>query len=218
MAKLGRGSLTVDGRIVLSENLISASVRNFLTSRGFTGIGGGRFFINGVDMVFNHPFALGQAGKLDLTVVGNYTKTDVTRVPVTEQLAALSPAPVLFERVNVLTFEQGTPKTKFSASGNWSMGPWGATLRATRYGKILTPVTSAALDQWASAKVLVDLEARFAFSRQLSLAVGADNLFDQYPDPYTTAQNATGNAPFSNYSPFGRSGRFVYARMTYAFE
>lgn len=229
--KLGRGSLTVDGyririrdRIVLSENLVAASVRNFLASRGFTGIGGGRFFINGVDtttegvdVVFNHPFALGQAGKLDLTVAGNYTSTDVTRVPVTQELAALSPAPVLFDRVNVLTFEQGTPKTKFSASGNWSMGPWGATLRATRYGKILTPASSAALDQWASAKVLVDLEGRYAFSKQLSLALGADNLFDQYPDPYTTAQNTTGNAPFSNYSPFGRSGRYVYARMTYAF-
>ena len=124
---------------------------------------------------------------------------------------------MLFDRVNVLTFEQGTPKTKFSVNGNWSMGPWGATLRATRYGTVLTPASSPALDQQASAKVLVDLEGRFAFSKRVSLAVGAENLFDQYPDPYTTAQNTTGNAPFSNYSPFGRSGRFVYARASYAF-
>jgi iron complex outermembrane receptor protein len=229
--KLGRGSLTVDGykikirnRIVLSENLTAANVRDYLTARGFIGIGGGRFFINGVDtttdgvdVVFNHPFALGTAGKLDLTLAGNYTKTDVTKVPATAQLAALSPAPILFDRVNVLTFEEGTPKTKFSANLNWSMGAWGATARATRYGKILTPASPATLDQWASAKTLVDLEARYAFTKQLSLALGADNVFDQYPDAYTTAQNTTGNAPFSNYSPFGRSGRYVYARVNYAF-
>ena len=54
--QLGRASLTIDAyqinidnRIVLSENLTQANVRAYLTSLGFIGIGGGRFFINGVD-------------------------------------------------------------------------------------------------------------------------------------------------------------------------
>ena len=67
-----------------------------------------------------------------------------------------------------------------------------------------------------SAKTLVDLEGRYAFTKKLSLAVGADNVFDQYPDAYPANLNTTGNAPYSNYSPFGRSGRFVYARLNYA--
>jgi iron complex outermembrane receptor protein len=149
-------------------------------------------------------------------LAGNYTKTDVNKVPVTAQLAALSPAPVLFDRVNVLTFTDGTPKTKFIASSTWSYGPFGVTARATRYGKILAPGTTANLDFWLNAKTLVDLEARYAITKQLTLAVGADNLFDQYPDSYPATLNTTGNAPYSNYSPFGRSGRFVYARLNYA--
>jgi iron complex outermembrane receptor protein len=230
VTKLGRGSLTVDGfhinirnRIVLSENLTQANVRDYLTSHGFPGVGGGRFFINGVDTttkgvdaVFNYPWNLGAAGKFDLTLAGNYTKTEVTKVPTTAQLAALSPAPALFDRVNVLTFERGTPRTKFTASGTWSLGAFGATLRATRYGSVLTPGTTASLDHTMSAKTLVDLEGRYAITKALSLAVGAENLFDQYPDAYPAALNTTGNAPFSNYSPFGRSGRYVYARLTYA--
>jgi iron complex outermembrane recepter protein len=40
-------------------------------------------------------------------------------------------------------------------------------------------------------------------------------VFDQYPDPFPASLNTTGNAPFSNYSPFGRSGRYVYARLNY---
>jgi iron complex outermembrane receptor protein len=238
VTKLGRGSLTVDAfhidirdRIVLSENLTQANVRDYLAANGFPGVGGGRFFINGVDtttkgvdVVLNYPWSLGQAGRFDLTLAGNYTDTDVTKVPQTTALAALSPAPPLFDRVNVLTFEQGTPKTKFTASGTWNLGPWGATLRATRYGKVLTPGTAPGqtpgttviLDHTMAAKTLVDLEGRWAVSKALSLALGAENLFDQYPDSYPTSLNATGNAPFPNYSPFGRSGRYVYARLTYA--
>jgi len=29
--------------------------------------------------------------------------------------------------------------------------------------------------------------------------------------------NTTGNAAFANYAPFGRSGRFIYARAAYSF-
>ncbi len=56
VARLGGLTITVDAyrididnRIVLSENLTSTDVVNYLTSLGFIGIGGGRFFINGVD-------------------------------------------------------------------------------------------------------------------------------------------------------------------------
>ncbi|SFV10781.1 TonB-dependent receptor plug domain-containing protein [Pseudoduganella namucuonensis] len=228
--RLGAVNITADAfhikikdRIVLSENLTAANVRNYLTSQGFIGVGGGRFFINGVDtttkgidIVTSLPVRTGGYGKLDFTLAANYTKTDVTKVPVTAQLAALSPAPVLFDRVNVLTFTDGTPKTKLIASSTWSHGPFGVTARATRYGKILAPGTTPALDFWLGAKTLVDLEGRYAFTKKLSLAVGADNLFDQYPDSYPAALNTTGNAPYSNYSPFGRSGRYVYARLNYA--
>ena len=231
VSKLGKASLTVDAyqikirdRIVLSENLTQTNVRNYLSSLGFIGTGGGRFFINGVntttrgvDVVANYPWNAGEVGKFDFTLAGNYTKTEVTKTPVTAQLAALNPAPVLFDRVNVLTFEQGTPKTKFTASGQWSRGAWGATLRATRYGSVLQPGTTANLDFVMGAKTLVDLEGRFKVTKELTLALGAENLFDQYPDPYPAALNSTGNAPYGNYSPFGRSGRFVYARASYAF-
>lgn len=230
VAKLGKASLTIDGfqikirdRIVLSENLLQENVRNFLTSRGFIGIGGGRFFINGVDtttrgvdVVANYPWNAANVGRFDFTLAGNYTKTEVTKVPVTAQLAALNPAPPLFDRVNVLTFEHGTPQTKVTASVNHTLGAWSGTLRATRYGKVLQPDANPARDHWMTPKTLVDIEGRYKITERLTAAVGAENLFDQYPDAYPALLNGTGNAPFSNYSPFGRSGRFVYARLNYA--
>ena len=67
------------------------------------------------------------------------------------------------------------------------------------------------------AKTLVDLEGRFNLTDSIRLAIGAENLFDEYPDANTPPANLTGTTSFSNYSPFGRSGRFVYGRVSYKF-
>ncbi|WP_395795619.1 TonB-dependent receptor plug domain-containing protein [Aquimonas sp.] len=216
--------IDIDDRIVLSENLTQANVRTFLESRGFVGIGGGRFFINGVDtetqgidVVLNWPLEADSAGRFDFTLLGNYNETEVTRIPTTSPLAALSPAPPLFDRVNVLTFEEGTPENKFAAIVDWSLERFGATLRVTRYGEVLSPGTTAATDFVLSPKTLVDLESRVDFNDQWRLAIGAENVFDQYPDASPASLNTTGNTPYSNYSPFGRSGRLLYARLSYDF-
>ena len=231
VVRMGTVNLTVDAyrikvenRIVLSENLTQANVRNFLTAQGFIGVGGGRFFINGVDtttegidVVLALPYNAGIVGKFDFTLAGNFTKTDVTRVPATTQLSALSPAPILFDRLNVLSLEEGQPKNKINASASWKLGAMGATLRATRYGEVLSPGTIAALDLNLRAQTVIDLEGRYDVTRALKVAIGAENLFDHYPESQPVTLNTTGNAPFPNYAPFGRGGRFVYARASYAF-
>jgi iron complex outermembrane receptor protein len=229
--RVGVLSLTVDGyriniddRIVLSENLTQANVRSYLQSLGFVGVGGGRFFINGVDtettgvdVVANVPLITDRAGRFDFTLTGNYNKTEVTRVPQTQQLAALNPPPPLFDRINVITFEEGTPKTKFAAAVNWARSSFGATLRATRYGEVLDPGTAANLDVELGSKTVVDLEARANISGGLRFALGVENVLDEYPDAFPSSRNATGNTPFSNYAPFGRSGRFIYGRVGVTF-
>jgi len=225
--------IDIDDRIVLSENLTSAAVRNFLTSQGFINVGGGRFFINGVDtetqgvdVVVNWPFETG-VGRFDLTFTANWNETDVTAVPSTPELAALSPPPVLFDRFNILTFEEGTPSDKFGAQVNWGLDRFGATVRAVRYGEVLSPDSAATFatvaagtvpnDITLGAKTLVDVEGRFDITDHIRIALGAENLLDEYPDPNTPNANPTGTTSFSNYSPFGRSGRFVYGRLSYKF-
>jgi iron complex outermembrane receptor protein len=225
--------IDIDDRIVLSENLTSPAVRTYLATQGFIGAGGGRFFINGVDtetqgvdVVVNWPFETG-AGRFDFTLTANFNDTEVTAVPTTPQLAALSPPPVLFDRFNILTFEEGTPDSKLTAQTNWTFDRWGATLRATRYGDVLSPDSAATFatvaagtvvnDVELGAKTLVDLEGRFNVTDNIRLAIGAENLLDEYPDANTVGANPTGTTSFSNYSPFGRSGRFVYGRVSYKF-
>jgi iron complex outermembrane receptor protein len=238
--QLGPVSLTIDAyrididdRIVLSENLTDQVVRDYLTDLFNEPIGGGRYFLNGVntetkgvDIVANWPIETNSAGHFDLTVAASFNDTKVTKVPPPSdalgEIYAPDDPPPLFGRVNVLTFEEGNPSDKFSAALNWRMERFGATLRATRYGEALDPGTTgvdgtSGQDVTLRSKTLVDLEARFDVTKSIRLALGAENLFDEYPDAFPIVRNGTSNTPYSNYSPFGRSGRFLYGRVSVNF-
>src|SRR5262245_26787331 len=75
--------IDIDDRIVLSENLTQTNVRQYLESQGFIGIGGGRFFINGVDtetsgvdVVLTWNRDTDRAGDFSTTIVANTNDTE----------------------------------------------------------------------------------------------------------------------------------------------
>jgi iron complex outermembrane receptor protein len=219
--------IDIDNRIVLSENIqgvnggtaTQQAIYNLLQPFGVTTA---RFFVNGVDttskgvdVVARYRLDAEEAGRFDLTLAANYNQTDVNKVPTTSTISGLPVPPPLFARVNVLTYEQGTPDHKIVASGDWSNGPWGATLRGTAYGSVLIPNATASLDYKSGAKTVWDAEARYTFLKDLTWAVGVNNLFDEYPNKAPAPVNTTGVVGFPSYSPFGFNGRFLYTRLSY---
>jgi iron complex outermembrane recepter protein len=212
----------VTDRIVLSENLggvanIDALIQPF-------GIGRARFFINGVDtrtrgvdLVMHYRLPAGTRGAFDLTASGNWNTTEVTKLPATGVLSALTPPPVLFGRINTLTFEEGTPGNKLNAAADWNapvgFGSVGAGLKINRYGSVLEPGTSPDRDFRMDPVTLVDLALRMNMGTHFGATLGVDNVFDQYPQPYPATLNPTGALGFSRYSPFGFQGRFEYLRL-----
>ena len=80
-----------------------------------------------------------------------------------------------------------------------------------------TAAPIGAQDAVIGAQTIVDLEGRFEPNERLRIALGAENLLDEFPDAFPVARNATGNTPFSNYAPFGRSGRYLYGRVSFGF-
>jgi iron complex outermembrane receptor protein len=216
--------IDIDDRIVLSENLggradISAILEPF-------NVGFARFFINGVDtetqgvdVVVRYRFELGGSNLLDVAAAANFNDTDVTSVPSTDVLSVLDPPPVLFGRVNTLIFEEATPDSKLSLNIDWrravTFGQVGATLRTTRYGEVVDPGTAIDGSQSfeMSDKTLVDLELHARVGENFRATIGADNLFDQYPDQVPAQFNTNGLTGFSRFSPFGFNGRFIYARL-----
>jgi iron complex outermembrane receptor protein len=220
--------IDIDNRIVLSENIqgvnggtaTQQAIYNLLQPFGVTTA---RFFVNGVDttskgvdVVARYRLDADAAGRFDLTLAANYNQTDVNKVPTTSTLSGLPVPPPLFARVNILTYEQGTPDHKFVASGDWSNGSWGATLRGTAYGSVLIPNATPSLDYKSGAKTVWDAEARYTFLKDVTWAVGVNNLFDEYPDRAPALVNTTGVVGYPSYSPFGFNGRFLYTRLSYS--
>ncbi|MBW3617104.1 MAG: TonB-dependent receptor [Proteobacteria bacterium] len=232
----GRFELTVDAyridvtnRIVLSENIQGIATGTPTQREIFRllqpfGASTARFFINGVDtetkgvdLVARWRLEAETAGNFEFIVAANVNETDVTRVPTSNALSTLPAPPVIFGRVQSLTFEQGTPREKLVLSTDWDNGPLGGTVRLTHYGSALQPGTAAngSLDIITGDQQLLDLEGRYRFPFGLGLAIGVDNVFDKYPNINFPHVNATNAVAFSQYSPFGFNGRFVYARLNY---
>lgn len=235
----------IDDRIVVTENLgafgtaaQNAAVRQVLSAAGFPTVTAARFFINGIDtrtrgldFVATYRITDFIGGRLNLTGGFNYNKTKITRNAAQQGSLSTIPGLVLFGRQESLRLEQGQPRTKINTSLDFDRRWFGATLRATRYGKVLAAGADRFNDVNLDAKTITDLELRFKpVGDRLSLAVGGNNIFDVYPtklltgrgiDPDTgLARNYSANnyfLPFSSFSPFGFNGRYLYARASVDF-
>ncbi|KAB7772277.1 TonB-dependent receptor plug domain-containing protein [Xanthomonas maliensis] len=213
--------IDVDDRIVLSSNLTGAGVRSLLEAQGIFGINGGRYFTNavdtrtrGVDVVGSYRWQLA-ASSIDLTAGYNYSETEVRRVA--PNPAALSANGLSLERIDRTErgrIEEGFPRDKFLLNGSWSNAQWTLALGATRYGKYSTRPSDARNDQTFGAKWVVDASASYKIDRW-TLTLGADNVLDEYPDENNFANSTSGQFPYSNLSPFGFNGAYVYGRINY---
>jgi iron complex outermembrane recepter protein len=248
--------IKINDRIVLTENLgaagsgtaaQNAAVKAILDANGFQSIGAARFFINGldtttkgVDLVGAYNFPAGDLGRWTLTAAYNYNKTKINERLNTLGPLAQIPGLVLFGRIEGIRFTNGQPRDKIVLSADGEIDKFGLTARTTRYGKVVSPGAAAPLapnqtsltefgpdDIFLSAKWITDLELRWKPGGGTEFALGADNLFDVYPDrsPFGPRPTSIGGVypvnqiyiPYSIFSPFGFNGRYLYGRVSVTF-
>jgi len=248
--------IDIDNRIVLTENLgaagagtaaVNAAVKALLDANGFQSVGAARFFINGldtrtrgIDAVASYRFRTQGLGNWTLTAAYNYNRTNIRRRLNNLGPLATIPGIVLFGRVEGIRFTDGQPRDKVVLSADGDFGDFGLTVRTTRFGSVISPGATAPLadanslvllgpdDIRLGAKWITDLELRYRAFGRLDLAIGADNVFDIYPDrsPIGPRPASEGGGlypinqyylPYSGFSPFGFNGRFLYARAAVSF-
>jgi iron complex outermembrane receptor protein len=223
--------IKIKDRIVFSEILgvngsgnvgtVQTAVTSLLRDLGFPQVGAGRFFLNGIDtttrgldIVAAYNFRTSDFGRWNVSAAYNRNKTKIDdRAPAPGALAQI-PGLILFGRTESLRFTHGQPRDKVVFSADGDFGRFGLTARTTRYGKVVSP--SASLppapnqldletflpdDIFLGRKWITDFEVRAKLIQNVELAVGANNLFDVYPDR----------------SPFGFNGRYLYGRVSVNF-
>jgi iron complex outermembrane recepter protein len=211
--------ITIDDRIVLSGNFTAAPIAALLAPFGANSA---RFFTNaidtrtnGVDVTANYRTTLGAAGDIGLRAGYNNTRTKVVGAIATPpQLAAFSS--VLFDRLEQRRIECGQPSDSARLGGHWGRKGIGVNVDVARYGEFCSFTLNAADDQEYSAKWLADVEASYRVAAYF-LAVGAQNLFNVFPDRNSTVNSFNGIQTFPGHSPFGMNGRTLYARIARKF-
>ncbi|MBZ2192234.1 TonB-dependent receptor [Pseudoalteromonas arctica] len=219
--------ILIDDRIVLSNNLSGAAIADLLQG---TGANQGRFFLNaidsktrGVDVVASYNVATDGYGDLAFNLGYNYGKNEVTNIidPPAELQGAGFDQDNLFSGTELRRFEVSTPRNKYNLSATWTNDDIRTTLRTTRYGETQDPSDNPERNEVLKPKWITDLDVAYSLSENVSLSLGANNIFDVYPD--ATRENVDDVTTFSrlfaysSFSPYGFNGRYVYGKIEMKF-
>ncbi|WP_333963739.1 TonB-dependent receptor domain-containing protein [Sphingomonas aurantiaca] len=215
--------IRVDDRIVKTEFLGTASnggtaIRDILTANGVTGVDSAQFFTNaidtrtrGIDAVAEYTLRTSGLGAFRLSAAYSYNKTKI--LSIADNPAALSSLNVvLFGRQAQRDLVAALPRTKLVLTNDWSLGRVHALARATRYGRYTESSNVASGDRTFGGKWVADLDIGYDLTNRVTLAVGANNLFDTYPDRNGLIA-ADGSGAYGGFAPFGLSGGSYYARV-----
>jgi len=208
----------IDDRIAISGNFTGGRITQLLLPLGATGA---RFFTNAVDTrtngvditaAYTHPLRDGARARLSGSY--NLNKNEVLRIADTPpQLTGFQS--VLFDRVETRRIECGQPRNNYRLTGELTGARLGGVVRAARYGEYCL-VDRNTVDQNFSPEWVTDLEMTYRL-RRLTLAAGAQNLFDVFPDKNLLPNSNNGIFTYPSHSPFGMNGRFLYSRLTVRF-
>ena len=218
----------IDDRITLSERIGGPEVTQFIDdSLGIPGVLGVRFFTNaidtqtdGFDVVADYSFDLGP-GSLALSAAYNRSETEVTEVdPNPAVLDSLGVDNVLFGVEERNTIETASPDDKLILTVHWTSERWSLLARGTQYGEATRVFNFGGgfePQQTYGSEWGVDLDVEFAVTKQFSVAIGANNVLDEYPDLSSADIGFFGNLPYDVLQPITFNGAFYYLRTTYSF-
>lgn len=226
-------NITIDDRIVLSENISGSGVDDILAAAGVTGVGSARYFTNaidtetqGIDIVATYDVDLDDLGNLALSAAVNIGDTEVTRLKDNpSELNVLGSDYILFSEREIARFETSAPDNKLNLSATWQMNDLQVSLRSTRFGEWRDPQSSGYIEV-NDAQWVTDLDVAYKVTDNIKLTLGVNNLFDAYPKVANEFLNEDGSArvstfgriiPFSPFSPYSTDGRFIYGRVSISF-
>ena len=231
-------TLTIDGysikvkdRIGISQ-AFNVSAADLIAEPDLAGVGLGgsvQYFTNGFDTTTKGVDVVGSyrtelaGGKLNLTLAYNYNRTNVDRFN-----------PGVIGTTQLIDIKYLAPAHRANFAANWQIGDFSINLRESYYGAWRVsndyPIRQGNIagatiidGQHFGAKFLTDLDVSYTFAEHFTLTVGANNLFNVYPDkiqatidnPIFASTGSIGNGSVYPRSggPFGINGGFYYARL-----
>jgi iron complex outermembrane recepter protein len=223
--------IDVEDRIIISEQLavssaIPALLTAFPTSSNVKQV---TFFTNqidtrtqGIDFVtsYNHSFSPKKSINASLAFTFNSTNI-VSQKDVPEQLQAGAPKKIiLIDTVSISLIESSQPRNKVLASIGGQFGKFSLSLKATYFGSVKAWEKPRGLphrSQTFSGKAITDATLVYSLFEKFSITLGANNLFDVFPDKVFSNYGSyfNGQVPYTrNAGQFGFNGAYYYTTLT----
>ena len=206
-------NIEIEDRIAFTSrfNLTAADVDALLAegvtdAQSFTSV---RFFSNqqtveasGIDLVLTVPFGLG-SGDSQFTLVANWAEIDLTRFD-----------PRFTSDNRRLQIEEGRPDSRLTATWTHSQDRWSVMARARHYGEYYdAPTNDGSVAFYPDASTVFDLEFGYDVNDSMSIVVGMQNAFDEYPS--TNPHGEVAGLIYPEQSPFSFNGGYYYLRANW---
>jgi iron complex outermembrane receptor protein len=207
---------------------VTPTIRNALIAASIPGadtIGQVQFFQNafdsktfGVDVVATYKKAWENGQMTSFTASGNWNSFVVDKVN--------APTPnssgvtyTFFDGESVYDFKHAAPRWRSTLSATHEVGKFKILGRANIYGpyKNMFSVSRPTVIQEFDTELLFDTEISYQATDTYSMAIGARNLFSNYPDPDLTGESATNGRLYRSDSIVDWQGGFWYAKVSATF-
>ena len=129
---------------------------------------------------------------------------------------------------NIAYLTTSIPHNRITVGGHWHQGRWDLLLHEQRFGETIDELTyfegsnaystTSFLRFYNRPRWITNVEIGYRPVRHLRLALGANNLFNNYPTRIPAQNGYYGSEPFdSGASQIGIDGGFYYGRVSYEF-
>ncbi|MGK0410971.1 MAG: iron complex outermembrane receptor protein [Shewanella psychromarinicola] len=213
--------INVDDRIILSGDIDKESSAVIASILEGTNADSARFFMNavdtqtqGVDLVVTQGINLGEYGDLKANLAYSYKETEIESIRLPSILNGLEDQ--LFDRIEVIRMTEANPKNTANIGFTHHYDDFSTNLRFSYFSDYTVGYSSSEVQY--DARWTTDLSTRYQATDNLAVTLGAQNLFDTYPEKRPEDNNFNGIFvyPLTN-TPFGFNGGYYYLDLRYTY-
>ncbi|TDE04163.1 TonB-dependent receptor [Flavobacterium hiemivividum] len=214
----------------------------------------------GIDVVISHKGDIGNGLTLKTDLSGTISKTtkvgDINASPILEANGQINK---YYSETSRIYLEEAVPRVKANLTNSLSVNKFDFFLRNVYFGEVTDPntvdvngdgriegaiingqIVETEHPVWGG-KVITDFSIAYNFTKSAKIVIGANNIFDIYPDanygpstaikprivngavdytaaPTTSDLSNSNQFTYSrNVSQFGQNGRFIFTRVSFSF-
>ena len=209
--------IAIEDRVTLTDTFVATTPE---LEEAFARAGATRaaFFANaidteskGIDIVISHK-ATGDKVSIRNDLAATFSQTrQVDDIHASQKLVDGGQLDRYFSETSRIFLEEAVPRAKVNLSHMLTFDKFNVFLRNVYFGEVTSTTT-----QVFAPRIVTDLSVGYNFTESLVATVGANNLFDVYPDEVLPGNTSSGRFVYSRRAQqFGANGRFLFARLSF---